>query len=139
MTLRNIMVYNMDPSAANSVQHRDVEQLRGFVDQMTVQVATCHNIFDHQEELVDALDGDASASCFAVAQARADKLEDRFVAAKARQDVAYNMYAVTMESTNTTFVVFAKSASKGSEETTKTTDGKFLKRELKEPNEWKDS
>jgi hypothetical protein len=49
------------------------------------------------------------------------------------------MYAATIESTNKTVAVFAKFASKGSEETTKASDGKFLKMKLKEPDQWKKS
>ena len=61
------------------------------------------------------------------------------VAEKMRQDVAHDKYAATIKSTNTAVAVLAKSAAKDSEETTKASDGKFFKRKLKKPDEWKDS
>jgi hypothetical protein len=68
-----------------------------------------------------------------------DKLEDSLVTEKMRQDVAHDKYAATIKSTNTAVAVLAKSAAKDSEETTKASDGKFFKRKLKKPDEWKDS
>jgi hypothetical protein len=79
-------------------------------------VATCQNRFEHEEELVDTFGGDVTDVGFVAAQAKADKLEACLVAAKGRQDAAYNKYAATIESTNKTVTIFAKSASKGSEE-----------------------
>jgi hypothetical protein len=87
---------------------------------------------------VEAFGGETPAKGIPEAHDRANTLEARLVAAKTRQDVAYNMYAATIESTNKTVAAFAKSTAKGSEETTKATDGKFLKRKLKEPDKWKD-
>jgi hypothetical protein len=49
------------------------------------------------------------------------------------------MYAATIESTNKNVAVFTKPASKGGDESTKLTDNKILKMELKDPDEWKDS
>ena len=131
----------MDLLKMNSMQNRDVEQMRAFLDQMIAEVAICeNNKFDQQhEELVEAFGGDSTAKGFLEAYDRANKLEARLVAAKTRQDAAFNMYAATIESTNKTVAIFAKSAAKGSEDTTKAPDGKFLKRKLKEPDEWKDS
>jgi hypothetical protein len=54
----------MDPSAANSMQNRDIEQLLAFIDQPTAEVATCQNKFDQHEELVVAFGGDSTAKGF---------------------------------------------------------------------------
>ncbi len=83
-----IIVYNMDPLAANSMQNRDSEQLRAGVDQTTTEVAICQNNFDQQEELVEAFGGDSIAKGFPEAYDRVNKLEARLVAEKTRQDVA---------------------------------------------------
>ncbi len=78
----------MDPSAALSTKNREVEQLRAFVDETTAEVADVRDEFKHQEDLVEAYGGDATAVGFAAAVARADKLEARLVAARARQETA---------------------------------------------------
>jgi hypothetical protein len=59
------------------------------------------------------------------------------VDARARQETAYNRYIATVESTNTTVVVIAKKAY-DKEVDAKANDNKFVKRKLKEPDEWKD-
>ena len=74
----------MASSAANSVMDRNIEQLLAFVDQTTAEVATLQNKFDLQEELVEAFNGDATAVGFVAATAKADKIEARLIAAKAR-------------------------------------------------------
>jgi hypothetical protein len=56
-----------------------------FVDQTTAGVATLQNMFDKHEELVDAFGGDAADDGFVATHAKADKLETRLIAAKARQ------------------------------------------------------
>ncbi len=87
----------MASSAANSITDRNIDQLLAFVDQTTGEVATLQNKFDHKEELVDAFNGDATADGFVAANAKADKIEARLIAAKARQDAAYDRYAGTIE------------------------------------------
>ena len=90
----------MASSAVNSISDRNIEQLLAFVDQTTAEVASLQNKLDHQEEMVDAFDGDATAAGFVAASNKADKIEARLIAAKARQEAAYNKYASTIESTN---------------------------------------
>ncbi len=51
--------------------------------------------------------------------------------------ITYNRYVAAVESTNKTVVVIAKKAS-DKEVDTKANDNKFLKRKLKNPDEWKD-
>ena len=63
----------MGPSASNSMQNRDVKQLRAFVDQTTPEVVICQNKFD-QHELVEVFGGDSTAKGFLEAYARANKL-----------------------------------------------------------------
>ena len=81
----------MDSSAAFSVAERNINQLLSFVDQTTIEVVTAQNRFDQQDELLEAFGGDETAIGFAAATAKADKLEARLVAAKARQEAAYNI------------------------------------------------
>ena len=104
------------------MQNRNVEQLRAFFDQTTTEVTIYHNKFYQPEDHVEAFGGDNTAKGFPEAYDMANKLEVRLVAAKTRQDVAYNRYAATIESTYKTVAAFAKSAAKGSEETTKAAD-----------------
>ncbi len=47
-------------------------------------MASLKNKFDHLEELVDAFNGDATAAGFVAANNKADKIEARLIAAKAR-------------------------------------------------------
>jgi hypothetical protein len=68
---------------------------------------------------------------------RADKFEAWLVAARIRQETAYNRYGATVESTNKTVAVIARKAS-DKEVDAKANDNKFLKRKLMEPDEWKD-
>ena len=127
----------MDPSAALSTENREVEQLRAFIDETTAEVADARDKFKHQEDLCEAYGGDSTAVGFAAAGLRADKLEARLIAARARHETAYNRYATTVESTNKTVAVIARKAS-DKEVDVKVKDNKFLKRKLKEPDEWKD-
>ncbi len=62
----------MASSAVNIVTNRNIDQLLAFVDHTTVEVASLHNKFDQQDELVDAFGGDATANGFVAAQAKAD-------------------------------------------------------------------
>ncbi len=124
----------MNPSTSRSAENREVEQLRAFIDETTAEVADAKNKFSHQEDLVDAFNGDATAVGYAAAMARADKLEARLVAARARQEIAYNRYAATVESANKTVAVIAWKAF-NKEVDDKANDSKFLKRKLKEPDE----
>ena len=128
----------MASSAVNSVTNRNIDQLLAFVDQTTAEVATLQNKFDQQDELVDAFGGDATAVGFVAAQAKADKIETRLIAAKARQEAAYNRYAATIESTNKTVVGTSKAAASSSKAAAKVEDNKLLKRKLREPDERKD-
>ena len=70
-----------------------------------------------------------------LAQAKANKLETRLIAAMTRQDVAYNRYAATVESVNKTTAVVSRSTAGKGKEAAKTEDGKLLKRKLKELDE----
>jgi hypothetical protein len=128
----------MNPSSSTPAENREVEQLRAFIDETTAEVTDAKNKSSHQDDLVDAFNGDTMAEGYAAAIARADKFEARLVAAKARQDAAYNRYTSTVESTSKTVVVIARKAS-DKEVDAKANDNKFLKRKLKEPEEWKDS
>jgi hypothetical protein len=47
-------------------------------------VASLQNKFDHQEELVEAFNGDATAAGFVAVNTKADKIEAPLIAAKAR-------------------------------------------------------
>ena len=86
---------------------------------------------------MDAFNGDATAVGYVAAPAMADKFEARMVDARARHETAYNRYAAIVESMNNTVAVIARKTS-NKEVDAKANDNKFLKRELKEPNEWKD-
>ena len=79
----------------SSVDNREVEQLSAFIDETIAEVAKAKNKFSHQEDLVDVFNGDANAVGYAAAIAITDMFEARLVAAKARQEVAYNRYAAT--------------------------------------------
>ena len=74
----------MASSAVNSITDRKIELLLAFVDQATAKVVSLQNKFDHQEELVDVFNGDATAAGFVATQTKADKIEARLIAAKAR-------------------------------------------------------
>jgi hypothetical protein len=133
-----IIVFPMASSVVNSVTDRNIDQLLAFVDHTTAEVATLQNKFDQQEELADAFGGDASAVAIVAAHAKVDKLETRLIAAKARQEAAYNRYATTIESTNKTVVGASKASTSSSKAAAKVEDNKLLKRKLREPDEWKD-
>jgi hypothetical protein len=109
-----------------------------FVDQTTSEVATLHNKFDQQEELVEAFNGDATDVGFVAANAKAGKIEAPLIAAKARQDAAYNRHAATIESNDKAVVGASKASSSSSKTAAKVEDNKLLKRKLREPDEWKD-
>jgi hypothetical protein len=98
----------MASSVVNSITDRNIEQLLAFVDQTTTEFVSLEDKFDHREELVDAFNDDATAAGFVAAQTKADKIEARLIAAKARQEVAYNIYAATIESTNKAVVGASK-------------------------------
>jgi hypothetical protein len=88
---------------------------------------------------VDAFNGDATAASFVATNTKADKIAMRLIAAKARQEAAYNMYAATIESTNKTVVGASKATTSSSKAAAKVEDNKPLKRTLpREPDEWKD-
>ena len=78
-----IIVFPMTSSAAISITDRNIEQLLAFVDQTTAEVASLQNKFDHQKDLVDAFNGNATTAGFAAAQTKANKIEARLIAAKA--------------------------------------------------------
>jgi len=124
--------------AVNSISDRNIEQLLAFVDQTTAEGASLQNKVDHREELVDAFNGDATSAGFVVTNTKADKIEVRLIAAKARQEAAYNMYAATIESTNKAVVGSSKATTSSSKAAAKVEDNKLLKKKLREPDEWKD-
>ena len=128
------IAYPMNPSTSMSAENREVEQLRAFIDETIAEVAGAKNKFSHQEDLVDAFNGNATAVGYAAAVARANKFEARLVAARARQETAYNRYATTIESTNKEVAVIARKAS-DKEVNAKANDSKFPKRKLKDPDE----
>ncbi len=80
----------MASSAVNSVTDGNMDQLLAFVDPTTAEVATLQNKFDQQGNLVDSFNDDATAPGFVAAQTKANKIEARRIAAKARQKAAYN-------------------------------------------------
>jgi hypothetical protein len=108
-----------------STENRKVEQLRVFILETTAEFADARNKFQHQEDLVDAFNGDATAPGYAAALVRADKFEARLVVARARQKTAYNSYAATVESTSKTVVVIARKAT-DKEVDAKANDNKLL-------------
>ncbi len=102
--------YTMSLEDAISAENRDVEQLRGFVDEVTREVASLQTKFDHQEELLEIF-GDTSKAVGAVAaKTRLDKCEERMIAAKLRLNGAYTRFAATVESANKTAASFAKAS-----------------------------
>jgi hypothetical protein len=58
-----------------------------FIDETTAKVAEARNKFEHHGDLVDAFNGDPTATGYAAAIARADKFEARLIAARARDRV----------------------------------------------------
>ena len=128
----------MDASDLISAENRDVELLRLFVEQTTAEVSKLQNDFERQEEIVDTFANDKDVGAVK-AQKKADKIEERLIAAKSRQDAAYSRFSATVEQTSKTVASVVRSASgKAAEEASKPSDRKFLKRKLKEPDEWKD-
>ena len=87
---------------------------------------------------MDAFNGDVTATCLVAAQTKADKIEARLIAAKARQEAACNRYAATIESTNKVVVGASKATTSSSKAAAKVEDNKLLKRKPREPDEWKD-
>ena len=61
------IVHPMNPSKSMSAENREVEQLRAFIDETTAEVTDARNKFNHQEDLVDAFQGDATAVGYAAA------------------------------------------------------------------------
>ena len=131
------IAYPMNPSTSVSAEKKEVEKLRAFIGETNAKVAEARNKFEHQEDLVDAFNGDVTAAGYAAAIAKAGKLEAMLIAARAQQETAYNKYAATVESTNNTVAVIARKAS-DKDVDAKANDNKFRKRKLKEPDEWKD-
>ena len=87
---------------------------------------------------MDAFGGDATAFGFVATQTKADEIEARLIAAKARHEAAYNRYATTIESTNKAVVRAAKASASASKAAAKVEDNKLLKRKFWESEEWKD-
>ncbi len=110
-----------------SAENREVEQLHAFIDETIDEVAEVRNNFNHQEDLVEAFNGDDTATGYVAAFAGADKFESR-------PETAYNRYVSTVESTNKMVAVIARKAS-DKEVDVKANDNKLLKRKLKEPDE----
>jgi hypothetical protein len=127
----------IDPSTSRTDENTEVEQHRAFIDETIAKVAEARKKFSHKENLVDAFNGDATAVRFVAAICRADKLEARMVVARARDETTYNRCAATVESTSKTVAVIARKAN-DKEVDAKVNDNRFLKRKLKEPDEWKD-
>ncbi len=69
-----------------SAENIEVEQLRAFIEETTAEVAEARSKFSHQEDLVDAFNGNNTATGHAAAFAIADKFEARLVCARARQE-----------------------------------------------------
>jgi hypothetical protein len=67
-----------------SAENIEVEELRAFIDETTAEVAEAMNKISHQEDLVDAFNGDDTAVGYAAVIVRADKFEARLVVARAR-------------------------------------------------------
>ena len=122
---------------AISGENSHVDQLRSFVDEVTREVAILQDKFDHQEAPHEAFGDDPAAFGLAATKAKSDKCEERLIAAKSRQDAAYNRYATTLESRNKTVASCAKAAAPPSSSDggkTKERDNKSLKGKLKEPD-----
>jgi hypothetical protein len=115
----------MASSAVSFISDMNIEQLMAFVDQTTAEVATLQDKFDHQEELVVAFNGDAIAAGLVATNTKADKIETRIIAAKARQEAAYNKYAATIESTNKAVVETSKATPSSPKATAKVEDSNF--------------
>ncbi len=83
-------------------ENRNVEQLRGLIDEVTREVASLQAKLDHQEEVVEVFGDDPAAVGVAAAKSKLDKCEERLIAAKLRLDAAYNRFTTTVESANKT-------------------------------------
>ena len=132
-------IYTISLSDAICVENRDAEQLRGFIDEVTREVAVLQGKFDHQEELVEAFGDDPAEVGATATKKKLDKFEERLIAAKPRLDGAYNRFAATVESKNKTVASIAKAS--GSTQGTssafysKEKDNMIFKLKLKEPDE----
>ena len=62
-----IRISTMNLSDAISAENRDVEQLRGFIDEVTREVAVLQGKFNYQEELVEAFGDDPAEVAAATA------------------------------------------------------------------------
>ena len=82
------IAFPMNPSTSMSAENWEAEQLHAFIDETTVEVAEARNKLSHQEDLVDAFNGDATAMGYATAIAKTDKFEARLVVARARHETA---------------------------------------------------
>ena len=74
----------MDPSTPMVTGNREVEQLRAIIDETTAEVAEAKNKINHQNDLVDAFNDDATAAGHATVIVKAYKFESRLVTARAR-------------------------------------------------------
>jgi len=81
-------------------ENRDVEQLHGFIDEETREVAVLQSKFDHQKDLFEAFGDDPTTIGVAAAKKKLDKIEKRLIAAKLRLDAAYNWFTATVELKN---------------------------------------
>ncbi len=117
----------MNISTSMSAEYSEVERLRAFIHETIAEVAKAWNKFSHQDVLVEAFNGDDTATGYAASIATADKFEALLVAPRAWEENAYNRYDAAVESTNTTVAVIARKAS--DKEIDVTADHKkFLKR-----------
>ena len=86
----------MSLSDAISAKNKGVELLRGFIDEVTREIAVLQGKFDHQEDLVEAFGDEPAAVKVAAAKTQLDKFEERLIAAKLRLDGAYSRFAATV-------------------------------------------
>jgi hypothetical protein len=124
-------------------ENNHVDQLRNFFEEVTREIAVLQGKFDYREALHEAFGDDPKAVGLRAAKAKLDKCEERLIAAKSRQDAAYNSYAATLESRNKTAASCAKAAARpssfdGGKSKEKEKNNKSMKRKLMETDEWKD-
>jgi len=100
----------MSLAEAISDENSHVDQLRSFVDEVTREVVIMQDKFDHHEALHEAFGDDPTVVGLAATKAKLGKCEERLIAAKSRQDAAYNRYVAALESRNKTAASCAKAA-----------------------------